>query len=516
MIGQWNKEDYYTAVVVIGYPHTRHKANKIIVRAQKDLLNERVRQNNFTINVLRKEINSISEDLRAKLPAVVYDEVSQFTAQAQLTQHRKSKSRQQEKFARLQNSARASRSDTDRNWRKSEGFELDSELKDKWVKNLSSRPLTETERDVLARGLNFSVAPNRIPHVDLITATESAIKHNNLCTSDAEDLRSKVSSCLVNAKTPNSNLNKQQREAIKTLGGDNDITILPADKGRCTVVLDKTEYHSKVCALLNDTKTYEPLKRDPTSGYRKKVIDCLQNLEKSEVIDRNLYHKLYPGESIPKFYGLPKIHKPHAPLRPIVSCVDSVTYNVAKHIAYIIGPLVGKSKHHIVNSQDFVNKVSDIHLEDNETITSYDVSALFTCVPPKEAVNCVRDFLRKDNTLKERTDLSPDQVCEVLELCLNTTYFVYDGKFYRQRHGCAMGSPVSPIVVNLFMEQFEQLALTSYAENKGIDKDVDKGDDEEDDKDEDEDEDEDDKDDYKNKDTIANEDEGENKDENED
>ncbi|XP_072023154.1 uncharacterized protein [Amphiura filiformis] len=397
------------------------------------------------------------------MTTVVYDEVSQFTAQAQLRQHRKSKSRQQEKFARLQNSARASRSDTDRNWRKSEGFKLDSELKDKWVKNLSSRPLTETERDVLARGLNFSVAPNRIPHVDLITATESAIKHNNLCTSDAEDLRSKVSSCLVNAKTPNSNLNKQQREAIKTLGGDNDITILPADKGRCTVVLDKTEYHSKVCALLNDTKTYEPLKRDPTSGYRKKVIDCLQNLEKSEVIDRNLYHKLYPGESIPKFYGLPKIHKPHAPLRPIVSCVDSVTYNVAKHIAYIIGPLVGKSKHHIVNSQDFVNKVCDIHLEDNETITSYDVSALFTCVPPKEAVNCVRDFLRKDNTLKERTDLSPDQVCEVLELCLNTTYFVYDGKFYRQRHGCAMGSPVSPIVVNLFMEQFEQLALTSYA-----------------------------------------------------
>ena len=315
---------------------------------------------------------------------------------------------------------------------------------------------------MLAKGLNFSVAPNCIPHVELITATESAIKHNNLCTSDAEELRTKVSACLVNAKTPNSNLNKQQREAIKTLGQDKDITILPADKGRCTVVLDKTEYHNKVCELLNDSKTYEPLKRDPTSGYRKKVIDSLQQLEKSEVIDRILYHKLYPGESVPKFYGLPKIHKPHAPLRPIVSSVDSVTYNVAKHIAYIIGPLVGKSQHHIVNSQDFVNKVRDIRLDDNETITSYDVSALFTCVPPKEAIDCVREFLRKDNTLNERTKLSPDQVCELLELCLNTTYFVYDGKFYRQRHGCAMGSPVSPIVVNLFMEQFERLALASY------------------------------------------------------
>ena len=91
-----------------------------------------------------------------------------------------------------------------------------------------------------------------------------------------------------------------------------------------------------------------------------------------------------------------------------------------------------------------------------------DVSALFTCVPPDEAVNVVREFLLNDTTLNERTKLSPDQVCSLLELCLNTTYFVYNGRFYRQRHGCAMGSPVSPIVVNLFMEHFERQALDSY------------------------------------------------------
>ncbi|XP_072025352.1 uncharacterized protein [Amphiura filiformis] len=267
---------------------------------------------------------------------------------------------------------------------------------------------------------------------------------------------------LNNAKVPNSNLSKQQREAIRTLGKDEDIIILPADKGRCTVVLDKPEYHEKVCKLLSDTKTYELLKRDPTSGYRKKVIDKLQELERAEVIDRLLYHRLYPGESVPKFYGLPKIHKEHAPLRPIVSSVDSVTYNVAKHVAYVIGPLVGKSEHHIINSQDFVNKIQDIQLHEEETKTSYDVSALFTCVPPKEAVDVVRDCLEKDNTWKDRTELSVSQVCGLLELCLNTTYFIYNGKFYRQRHGCAMGSPVSPIVVNLFMEQFERTALDSF------------------------------------------------------
>ena len=90
-----------------------------------------------------------------------------------------------------------------------------------------------------------------------------------------------------------------------------------------------------------------------------------------------------------------------------MSSVDSVTYNVAKHLAYIIGPLVGKSEHHIKNSQDFVNKIKDIRIEEGDTITSYDVSALFTCVPPDEAVNVVREFLLKDTTLNKRTKLSP-------------------------------------------------------------------------------------------------------------
>ncbi len=302
-----------------------YKASKILARAQKDLLNERIRQNNFTISILTSEIEDISDKLRDKLSADVYTEVLEFTTHAQLTQHRKSKVRQQNKFARLQNSPRQSRSDLDNNWRNSNGLNQDSEVKDKWVKNLSSRPLSGTEKDVLARGLNFSVAPTRIPHVELITATESAIRNNNLNPSEGEELRAKVTASLVNAKLPSSNLNKLEREAIKTLGSDKDIVILPADKGRCTVVLDKSEYHNKVCELLSDSKTYEPLKRDPTSGYRKKVIDHLQLLEKSESIDRVLYHKLYPGESVPKFYGLPKIHKQNAPLRPIVSSVDSVT-----------------------------------------------------------------------------------------------------------------------------------------------------------------------------------------------
>ena len=61
-----------------------------------------------------------------------------------------------------------------------------------------------------------------------------------------------------------SNLTKDEQHALKRLKNNKDIVILPADKGRVTVVMDKTDYHDKMDALVNDKQTYEELKRDPT------------------------------------------------------------------------------------------------------------------------------------------------------------------------------------------------------------------------------------------------------------
>ena len=49
----------------------------------------------------------------------------------------------------------------------------------------------------------------------------------------------------------------------------------------------------------------------------------------------------------------------------------------------------------------------------------------------------------------------------LLELCLNSTYFIYRGQYFQQKQGAAMGSPVPPIVANLYMEYFEKEALES-------------------------------------------------------
>ena len=46
--------------------------------------------------------------------------------------------------------------------------------------------------------------------------------------------------------------------------------------------------------------------------------------------------------------------------------------------------------------------------------------------------------------------------------CLKSTYFRFKDSFYEQRDGAAMGSPLSPMVANLYMEAFDKRALSSF------------------------------------------------------
>ncbi len=90
-------------------------------------------------------------------------------------------------------------------------------------------------------------------------------------------------------------------------------------------------------------------------------------------------------------------------------------------------------------------------------MVSLDVSSLFTNVPIDEAVSVIRDKLQNDESLDERTCLSPECITGLLEVCLRSTYFRYNGNCCEQViDGAAMGSPVSAVVANLYMEFFEE------------------------------------------------------------
>ena len=87
-------------------------------------------------------------------------------------------------------------------------------------------------------------------------------------------------------------MTKDEQQALKRLKNDNYIVILPADKGRVTVVMDKTDYFDKMDALVNDKQTYEELKRDSTPALQRKLNSKILTLKKTDAVDTQRYYRL--------------------------------------------------------------------------------------------------------------------------------------------------------------------------------------------------------------------------------
>ena len=185
------------------------------------------------------------------------------------------------------------------------------------------------------------VAPKQPPNVEYITAIEAACM--KLSQQDAEERRAEVNRVLRSSHPPKPNLTKAQNLALRDLKMDRDCIVLTADKGVVMAIMDRQDYIKKANSLLNQN-TYRSIPRDPTNSIKNKLISILKGVKNQTGLDSNTYKSMYPtGCVTPKFYGLPKIHKPDTPLRPIVSSCGSVTYGVVKELAKILKPLVGKS-----------------------------------------------------------------------------------------------------------------------------------------------------------------------------
>ena len=182
---------------------------------------------------------------------------------------------------------------------------------------MSSRQLTHIETNLLAMGLNFSVTSKALTNKDIIATTEDAVQ--NLEKEEADKIHAKVSLTLQNSKPPKDNLCKDECKALKELQSDTSIVILPADKGRSTVILNHEDYLEKCMDHINNGP-YQLLKKDPTTKIKTKTLKQLKVLKDNEFIDNKLYYYLKPTDSpAPRFYGQPKIHKPGVPIRPIAS-----------------------------------------------------------------------------------------------------------------------------------------------------------------------------------------------------
>ena len=94
--------------------------------------------------------------------------------------------------------------------------------------------------------------------------------------------------------------------------------------------------------------------------------------------------------------------------------------------------------------------VSHIKVADTEEMVSFDVRALYTSLPLTRTIDVVRKRLEEDDSWTHGTPLQSSHIVELLDLCLTSTYFSFQDRFYWIKDGVAMGSPVSSVVANIF------------------------------------------------------------------
>ena len=121
--------------------------------------------------------------------------------------------------------------------------------------------------------------------------------------------------------------------------------------------------------------------------------------------------------------------------------------------------IVGKTEHHVKNSRDLAAELEDLIIGEDEMLNSHDVVSLFTNVPVDKALEVIKQRLHEDQSWRAVTHLKIENVVELLHFTLTTTYFRFRGQLYRQKFGAVMGSPVSPLVADIYMEHLEQTAI---------------------------------------------------------
>ena len=336
----------------------------------------------------------------------------------------------------------------------------------KVIFNFSSHELTEAEKRLLSKGLSLSIPPKDINHGDALLPFELLFKQ---VSADENISAESLSACkgalqndafdMRNSFNPKKeqNLLPDEVNALRSLKADNSIIIQKSDKGNSVVILNKETYIQRMEELLADVSKFEKIPIEPGKDYNHiwnqelHVRDTLREIASSKAITEQQYERLCPSGSRPGvMYGLSKVHKQlvdgFPKLRPILSAINTPTYKLAKFLVTIMEPLT-KNEHTVKDTFTFAH---DIRSEDaNAWMSSFDVDSLFTNIPLEETIDICCNELFKSSSLV--AGLTKIQFRSLLELATKESFILFNGTYYRQLDGVAMGSPLGPTLANIFL-----------------------------------------------------------------
>ena len=258
----------------------------------------------------------------------------------------------------------------------------------KQIKNLLNKQLTESQINLLAKGLKFILTPGtkvnhirqqflrdfeqfarrmRLQYMHYGAEKEqhpSYVKSNwNPPVQRSVAFESyleevKISLAEINLTKPKNNLPPAEREALKALKGDKEINLRKIDKGKNTVVMTKEEKLNERQIQLNVREHYRPLESPMVEETGKRVMNLINELYQGNFIDKMTKKWLCQTPTTPRipiFYTLTKIHKPTPVGRPIILGCDGPTEKLSCFVDKILQPIAQQQESYRKDTTDFIS-----------------------------------------------------------------------------------------------------------------------------------------------------------------
>lgn len=143
----------------------------------------------------------------------------------------------------------------------------------------------------------------------------------------------------------------------------------------------------------------------------------------------------------------------------MIITIITITENAANYVKgvlnYYVDNFVGNHITQGIHCLKRELQESKIDLRDDYLLASIDVVNMFTNVSTDKAQNIIRKLVADDINFEARNGMEKEDFLALVDIILLNSYFVYEGEFYRQKHGLPMGSSVSPVVADLVMLDLE-------------------------------------------------------------
>jgi hypothetical protein len=218
---------------------------------------------------------------------------------------------------------------------------------------------------------------------------------------------------------------------------DHDYIVIPTDKNLGTAVVTRKWFIDGGFSLLNDPLNYQEIDEyerteilDHTYANVLAVADIAQKYLEHQQLADFLWSKIpnldeIPDRSnaqadpeevlpkredypVPKFYGVPKIHKQPVKFHPIIPCHSAMQNPAAKYVSKMLKPLLTERPFLLRSSKDFAQKLSTLQIPRHQKIwlVAGDIVAYYPTIPKDKCISIVKrmwlDFLKETISLQEK------------------------------------------------------------------------------------------------------------------